>query len=226
MRRPLLVALTVVAVGLMPAAAETDWELELRTEQVWFTCGDQKVHVGSTAGPLPTWDTTPPEQSVTEGAGCGALDTMLTNTTTGNPYDATWQGEFQGNLDALTIEAHNIYVGPARATGELEVAVRVIINGIPMFDELGEPVVVPAVRSETGLSESITFTVADLGFTAERDDDWHWIEVVLHGGETHHREPTVTDTLSGWVWGTTEVPSGLVFNPEETAEVTVSAGRG
>jgi hypothetical protein len=228
MRRLLLVAAVATLVaGLVPAAAEEEaWEPNLRTEQVWFECGDDKVHVGDVTGPIPTWSTEPPSESVAAGAGCGALDTMFMQSAPGNLYDATWTGEFEGNLDAITIEAHNIYVGPARATGDFEVALKLFIDGQPMFDELGEHVIVPAERSSTGASESITFTVTDLGFTSERDDDWHWIDVVLHGGEARHRGPTATDTLSGWVWGTTEVPSGLVFNPEETADVVVSAGRG
>jgi hypothetical protein len=219
-------AVIALAVAVLPAAAEEEdeWELELRTEDVWFLCGEHKVqNVDDLEQRYATWDTTPPDESVADGAGCGSVDSVFTNTQQHNPYDSTWVGDFDGNLDTLTVEVHNIYLGPARVTEEFEVAVRLYVDGLNLFGELGDQLVVPAVRSSTGLSEMIRFTITDIGLVEERDDRLHHIALVLHGGTPHHREPTITDTLSGWVWGTTEVPSGITFNPEEPEDTILSA---
>jgi len=216
------VALLALAVGVVPAGATDVWEPNLVTEQVWFVCGNEKV--ANLEGNTATWDTAPPSQSVTEGAGCGTVDTPFMQQAPGNIYDATWTGWFEGNLDSLTVELHNIYVGPARATGKLNAAVRLFVDGTPVFGELGEEVTFDAVRSSTGLSEMITFSIDNIGYVSERENTEHQIDLVMHGGETRHRGPTATDTVSGWVWDTIEVPSGIVFNPETLEETVLTVG--
>lgn len=219
MRKALVIAAVLaVAVGVVPVAAEEEWQPNLVTEQVWFVCGDEKVT--NLENNTATWDNEPPDQSVTDGAGCGTVDAPFMQEGPGNIYDATWTGWFEGNLDSLTVELHNIYVGPGRATGQLNAAVKLFVDGLPLFDELGEEVTFEAVRSDTGLSEMIRFSIDNIGFVSERDNVEHQINLVMHGGETQNRGPTLTDTVSGWVWDTTEVPSGMVFNPE-TLEETV-----
>ena len=223
MRRALL-ALALVLIAVVPASAEDLWEPNLVTEQVWFSCGAQKVE--NAEDNAATWDTVAPTASVTTGAGCGTVDTPLMQAAPRNIYDATWQGYFTGNLDTLNVELHNIYVGPGRATGDLTTTVRLFVDGEPLFEELGKEVTLKAVRSTTGLSEMVKFSFTNLGYVSPADNTEHDIALVLHGGATQNRGPTVTDTASGWVWDTTEVPSGMTFNPPALNEFVIDAGRG
>ena len=101
---------------------------------------------------------------------------------------------------------------------------RLFVDGTPVFGELGEEVTFDAVRSSTGLSEMITFSIDNIGYVSERENTEHQIDLVMHGGETRHRGPTATDTVSGWVWDTIEVPSGIVFNPETLEETVLTVG--
>lgn len=221
MRRLLLIAAAVVLAAVPVSAEEHEWEPNLVNEEVWFVCGEQKVENADDNNA--SWDTDEPADSVTDGAGCGTIDSPFFQTARPNIYDATWTGYFTGNLDTLTVELHNIYVGPGRATGQLTASVRLFVDGYELFPELGEEVAFEAVRSSTGLSEMIRFSIADIGFLSETQDREHEVALMMQGGEARHRGPTVTDTLSGWVWDTVEVPSGIEFNPEEVEETVLEA---
>ncbi len=221
--RRLVVALAALVVAVVPAAAEETWTPNLVNQQVWFSCGEQKVE--NADDNIATWDTEAPAKSVTAGAGCGTIDTPLMRPEPGNIYDATWTGSFTGNLDTLNVELHNIYVGPGRATGNLNASVKLFIDGTPMFGALGHDVVLKPVRSSSGLSEMVKFSIVNLGYVTEADNIEHEVSLVMHGGDARNRGPTVTDTLSGWVWDTTEVPSGITFNPPAVNATVIDAGR-
>ena len=220
MRRVLLIV-AVVLLAVVPAGAEEVWVPNLVTEQVWFACGAEKLE--NAEDNVATWDTEAPTQSVTTGAGCGTVDLPFMQSAPANIYDATWTGYFTGNLDTLNVELHNIYVGPGRATGRLSAAVRLFIDGVPVFDELGREVTFTPERSATGLSEMVKFSITNLGYVSESENFEHEVSLVMHGGATQNRGPTLTDTLSGWVWDTTEVPSGMTFNPAELNEFVIDA---
>lgn len=226
MRRLLLIVATV-ALAVAPAGAteHEEWVPNLVLDQVWFACGESKVTPDNASGNAAAWDRAAPEQSVTDGAGCGTIDSPFMQTAQPNIYDATWRGTFTGNLDTLNVELHNIYVGPGRATGRLVTSVRLFVDGEPLFPELGEEVAIPAVRSSTGLSEMIRFSITNIGFVAETENVEHEVTLMMHGGATQNRGPTLTDTLSGWVWDTTEVPSGITFNPEALHETVLQGTR-
>jgi hypothetical protein len=223
MRRLLIVAATLLA--LAPATAQAEWVPNLVKDQVWFACGSAKVTPDNPAGNSATWDRTAPTQSVTSGAGCGTIDSPFMQTTDPNVYDAAWAGSFTGNLDTLNVELHNIYVGPGRATGQLTASVRLFVDGEPLFEELGKEVAFTPVRSATGASEMIRFSISNIGFLSETDNVEHQVSLLMHGGATQNRGPTLTDTLSGWVWDTTEVPSGITFNPETLNTTVLQATR-
>lgn len=227
MRRVLLVVIAAV-VAVVPAGAEeptgaeeTTWAPNLVTEQVWFACGEQKLE--NADNNVATWDTEAPTESVTAGAGCGTVDLPFMQTAPGNIYDATWTGYFTGNLDTLNVELHDIYVGPGRATGDLNVAIKVFIDGTPVFGDLGHEVALKPVRSSTGLSEMVKFSIVNLGYISEAENIEHEVSLVMQTGTARNRGPTVTDTVSGWVWDTTEVPSGLTFNPPTLNELVIDA---
>src|SRR5688572_23708408 len=204
--RSLLLILAAVALAVVPAGAEeVEWSPNLVKDQVWFACGDSKVTNTSTTGNVAAWDREAPTQSVTAGAGCGTVDTPFYQTAQPNTYDAAWSGTFTGNLDTLNVELHNIYAGPARATGQLASSVRLIVDGEALFpEELGRDATFPVVRSSSGLSEMIRFSIRNIGFVAENENTEHTVMLMMSSGTALQRGPTVNDTVSGWVWDTTE----------------------
>ncbi len=221
MRRALLIVVVLLS-AVVPAGAEDVFTPNLVNQRVWFACGEQKVE--NADDNVATWDGVAPTASATTGAGCGTVDLPFIQTAPGNMYDATWTGTFTGNLDTLTAELHNIYVGPGRATGKLGVDVQLFVDGTPMFEELGRHADLAAVRSSSGLSEMVKFSINNIGYVTEDQNIEHDVTLLMHGGTAQNRGPTVTDTLSGWVWDTTEVPSGITFNPPalESTVLTVT----
>jgi hypothetical protein len=204
----------LVAVNATSAGAER----LLRTERVYFTCADDtKVQNASAAqGRIPSWSTQAPTQSVQQGAGCGYYDNAvwISSVLPSEMHRTTWEGTFTGNLDSLTIEAHNIYVGGGRVSEVFEGAVEVTVDGAIMARDFFS---VTPQRSETGLSEAIVLSIAGLGLVAE------------NGEGTFSRTVRVDlsssgETQSAWVWDTTEVPSGITFNPESLADTVVTPG--
>lgn len=201
-----------------PATAEDD--IVVCEQRVYFHCDDDAVKVNNANLAAAGWDTTPPDRSVTEGAGCGQLDTTITGTADHNPlYDAPFAGWFEheetANVESLTVHAHNIDVGTARLAPEsFAMRAHVVVNGQTVLDR--ETVIRPVpVESETGISREIEFTVTgidqyDLGqFSTAK------VTLYAHFVDTNH---------NGWVWDTTEVPSGITFNPTEAAAFTIPAG--
>jgi hypothetical protein len=235
-RLALLLALALIA-AVPVAASEPDEEetapgeteeVELRTEEAYFLCDDEYIvqNVADLEGRLATWGPEAPDQSVTQGAGCGSVDSPFMQQTPGNPYDATWEGTFTGALDSLTLHLHNVYAGPARTGEQFALKVRLFVNGRDQFGGDGLDVAITPERSDTGLSELIELTISDIGLVAPTDETRRQrITVIVHGGTPRHTEPTITGTVSAWVWGTTEVPAGITFNPEEPAEVEVPVGQ-
>ena len=221
--RRILGALLALALVAAPAAAEDETFVpNLRTEQVWFHCeGDTKVHDSVSNGAI-GWDTTAPTQSVTAGAGCGTVDNPLQGNNQVSVQDSHFGGYYDGNLDTMTVELHNIYVGAARAQGPLTFNIRLAVDGTPVLGAGGKEVTVTPVRSATGASEMVRFTIAGIGLIDELSNFEHDVLMTVTGGGIATTTPAfpVRDTLSGWVYDTTEVPAGIVFNPA-TAEAVV-----
>lgn len=230
--RPLFALLASLVAGLMTVSSAwavhgptgTEFTPNNRLERVYFHCeGATKVHSTVADGSIP-WNTTAPAQSVQEGAGCGSLDNGLWGNNQVSIQDSHFQGAFEGNIDQITVEAHNIYVGPARQPGPFTVNVRLAIDGEPMLGASGKNVTVTPVRSSSGLSEMIKFTIIGLNLMDEANDLEHDVLLTLAGGAfvANAQVFPVHDTQSGWVYDTTEVPSGLTFNPLTTEAATIS----
>ena len=229
----LALAATLFAV---PAAAE-DLPAEAVSLNTYFHCvGDSKVLNALTVQGPASWDANAPTQSVQQGAGCGYADPgSRTGTNQENVYDAVFKGFHAGNLDSMTVRLHDMGVGPARTGAEQTLGVRVSVDGVSMFDRvlpaaspldvvLGDPVLVPAttqvkvkpVASATGASQVVEFTITGLGFMEQP------------GAGDIEREVLVTvnslsEHASAWVMDTTEVPSGITFNPGTPAAASVAA---
>lgn len=219
---------TVMALALVAApAAATEEDVfvpNLRTEQVWFHCeGDTKVHDSVSYGSIP-WNTTAPTQSVTAGAGCGTADNPLQGNNQVSVQDSHFGGWYDGNLDTMTVELHNIYVGRARAEGPLSFNIRLAVDGAPLLGDAGKEVSVTPVRSSSGASEMVKFTIAGLGLVEEIENFEHDVLLTVTGGAPAANAQVfpVRDTVSGWVYDTTEVPAGIVFNPATPEPVVVT----
>ena len=217
----LLVVVLLVASVAGPAAAE-DGRIHpnLRTERVWFHCADAvKVQNAAYAQKkVPTWDASAPTQSVQQGAGCGYFENAAggwlgPNETT---LDSVWEGSFTGNVDSLTVELHSIHASAARATGPYVFRANLVIDGVEYLDQDGPQFEVKPVPSSTRLSEMMSFTVTGLGLDSEDGDGQkvRRFRLVIR---------SVNEEQSAWVWDTTEVPSGLTFNPATPAAVTRTA---
>jgi hypothetical protein len=212
----LITAMAAAAALAVPAGAQTEFVPELIETPTYLLCeGTTKVAQANYAVDgieVTTWGTDAPTQSVQAGAGCGSADTSLTGTTTNNPiYDFPMSGTFTGNLDAITVELHSI--DTTGRLGDINVDLQLSIDGkVVLTDAL---VTAPVTTSSTGATESITFTITDLDLLEEADLKTHRVELTV---QTHF-----LDDANGWVWGTTEVPSGLTFNPETPEAVRVRA---
>src|SRR5688500_8262309 len=147
MRKLLAAALTLAALSAVPAAA-VEWVPNLRTERVYFHCeGAAKVHNSVQDGAI-GWNTTAPTQSVTAGGGCGSVDNPVMSNNQVSVQDTHFEGDFTAaNLDSITFELHNIYVGPARAGGPLSFNVRLLVDDIPRLGTTGKEISVTPVRS-------------------------------------------------------------------------------
>lgn len=194
---------------------ETDPDLPERiicTERTYFHCGQHKVANLDNLNSATTWDKTAPTKSVQDGAGCGALDTFLTGSADHNPiYDAPFAGVYEGRIDAITLHAHVIDAGLARATNDFRFRMHLEIDGETIVPRTAPVLKVTPVASGSGASREIVVSVTDIGLTGLEDDGEHDVKVTLYS-------PFVdTNTANGWVWDTTEVPSGILFNPLTTA---------
>ncbi|MDQ3991385.1 MAG: hypothetical protein M3245_03630 [Actinomycetota bacterium] len=233
MRRRMLVPFAAVVAIVMAAGPASalhgptgeDFTPNDRLERVYFHCeGATKLHNTVTDASIP-WSTAAPTQSVQAGAGCGSMDNGLWGNNQVSIQDSHFQGSFAGNIDRITVEAHNIYLGPARSNGPFTVNVRLLIDGEPKLGAAGKNVTLTPVRSSTGASEMLRFTITGLNLMDEANDMEHDVLLTLAGGAfvVNGQLWPVHDTQSVWVYDTTEVPSGLTFNPETTEAATIQA---
>lgn len=184
------------------------------TERVYWHCADDTIKVANATSlnDVPTFDSEPPEGSVSEGAGCGALDTFLTGASDDNPiYDAPFGGFWMpaagiSDLDRMTIRMHVIDAGTARVDDSFHFRAHVRVAGETLITRESEFEVVP-VPSSTGISREIVLTIDDIGL---QDLEFVDVKITLYA--------RYVDTNQNiWVWDTIEVPSGIDFNPP-TAE--------
>ncbi|MDX1621337.1 MAG: hypothetical protein R3320_10130 [Nitriliruptorales bacterium] len=198
------------------------------TIRTWLNCDtaeEGKVATGLTG--YPEFGLEPPPGSVTEGHGCGWPEIPLFGGVyQDTPYDFNFTGYPVGNIDSMTVELHDIHVGAGRAARTIPLEVRVSIDGKSPFGTTsidnvqGEAFESPApktitvdlVASDTQASDSFRFTITNLGDVLGLDD---------HPGFGHANYHTVKVTIAppsrelhGFVWGASEVPSGVIFNPD------------
>ena len=246
MRRATLSTLFMVLVlAVSPASAADATRPTFRTETVYFHCaGQTKVYQADWTASLSAyavpWNTSAPSESVQDGAGCGGADWGGTS----NPaYDPVFRGDFTGNLSSLTVRLHQLVTGNARQTATESLRVWGDIDGVAIFPAAGRKVTVTPVRSNSGATDLYEFTITNLGFYEEGVDDAGNAYTRSGGLATEAGDGVNVHTLTlgvgldgaafstdvanykatAWVWDTTEVPSGLTFNPAAPAGASVAA---
>lgn len=226
---PLLIAGLILPAGaaeecrLIRGADTTDTadDVEACRQQVWFHQADTKAGnlAGTGLSQLPTFDTTAPSTSVAMGAGGGYAGSSLHQVS--GDFDPTYTPAFEGTVDgALDNVLVDLYLFPLvsmaeGATGQGGTTFRVDANlylGDVLIGSHGD-LTVP-LESGGDAVKRVRFTFANLYATAERrgltGDDGPLplrLEVVGTG---------IASNGAVWVYDTTEVPAGMIFNP--TAE--------
>ena len=222
----LAVMLLVIAAPLAQAAAPGPLDPRFKRQSVYFHCSDMKFSNPSVAAgnPVPSWNTSPPSQSVTDGAGCGTVDayTPVVVEAQENPVDGVWKGTFTGNFDTLTLHFHLM----ASTTMALSAAaipalgIRITVDGERVFDTTAEPIEVYPAGENSGVTEGYDVSIKNLGIVEPNDDvDGDGVGDNPFGVIEHNitvsvdgRAPGV-NSLGMWVFDTTEVPAGIDFNP-------------
>lgn len=190
--------------------------------------------VDQTDSPFPTFGPEEPTTSVTGGAGAGYLGTSLVQTLEPRP-DATGftiVGSFDGVVDSMVITLHGIHNGygalptriddpveglnPTRPTerNPMTAYVALEIDGIPVLNKQSKQVeLLTAPAPTANAAEQYQVAITGLaGFFAAYD-------LALDG--THEIKLRVTprylntDPVVLFLYGTSEVPSSIVFNQVE-----------
>lgn len=233
--------LVLSTVAVLPAGAtHGSVHPTFRSEEVWFHCtGDTKVYnvnwtlgLGSESTYMP-WDTTAPAGSVADGAGCGSFDLGgITNPV----YDPVFRGYFTGNLRDLTVRLHHLVLSNRRNGQPVDITVQAVIDGVNLFPGDGKSVQVTPTPANSGATEQFEFSITNIGIANDILDEAGNIigvetggaayedgdgaeehELTLFVGLTEYPEPGL------WAWDSTEVPSGITFNPEAPAAAQVQA---
>jgi hypothetical protein len=224
-----------------------------RTEHAYFHCSEPtKLYQANWLAALAAassyahWNTTPPSGSVTEGHGCGGADW---GGTTNPAYDPVFTGTFKGNLRDMTVRLHQFVTHGAGSPTPQTLRLYAEIDGKPLFPpgqlpEHGRTVAVTPVLVNSGVTELYEFSITNIGYAREvRDANGNVVDVQRGGAAkedgtgTMEHELTLYVGLHGtafaqdptghkaamWVWDTTEVASGITFNPPLLAPAKVAA---
>lgn len=250
MRRTTLILLTTaLAVGSLAVEGEdlTDHpcydaeaeQLAYPEQQVYFHEGDSKV--GNAAAPAP-WDTTAPSTSVTGGAGAGTLTPGTATLGEGTPAEeyAEFTGTFEGCIDTMLLDIYSFDLsnrtGHGGVTGAPDCLPDCVPSGQPATMDIGLTITIDGNDVYTGGPIEITSDFTNEGFGPNRNrvaiNLAETMELYAdYGALTLDGAHEITVRVRNWyvntghsvfVWDTSEVPSGLVFNgevPEEVATV-------
>jgi hypothetical protein len=232
----LLVPLAVVALLAGPVSAETDGctdpetgEMVLSEEAAWIHQAETKA--GNLAGfgvtSFPTWDAEEPTTSVQGGAGGGYLANFaaFVDPTLAEQTGLTVEGTFSGCLDTMLLDLYAFL--PTNRTGTSGNLEEADFTGLFSLTVDGEAILPPfeidtnTVPNEAGsatylIRVAITelhATMVDFGIdpTAE-----HTIRLNVAS-----RYANTDNAL--FVYDTTEVPAGIVFNGAPTEDYPVLA---
>jgi hypothetical protein len=238
--RVLVLVLAAVAALAAPATAQTppdpcaspDGVVSYPTTRVFFHEGTSKVgNLADRAGQPPApFDTTAPTRSVQAGAGAGAVSNLGSTTALapGAQNTARFAGRVDGCLDTVLVDMYAFLpTNRTGSSGSLEerahnFAATLTIDGRAF--ELAGPIESTTTVGTTNPAGTTTYRIR-YAITGVRRA-MERANLPLAGAHT------VGFAMTGWfantdnavyVWDTTEVPSGLVFNAP--ADPAIKTGR-
>jgi hypothetical protein len=234
------IALVAALAVVLPAHADTYTGIQptFRTENTFFHCGSTPLSNVNLITDGPTgWNTTPPSGSVTDGNGCSGADPGAERGANQETiYDAQFAGSFTGNLRDLTLHLHSFLLSQARQATTFSVRVWLNIDGVDVTSggSTGQTVTVTPVSENMGATEDFEISLWNIGFANYvYDSSGNLINVQTGGyatedgnGETEHTIEVTIDSATAtqnslWAWDTTEVPSGISFNPATLAPAKI-----
>lgn len=219
MTRTLRIALTAAAATVAaagPAQAQQPAPAPVTTKYFFQCTGTNKVQNN---GPAAKWSTVAPTASYTAGGGCGFFDQPLLVSTVGGGntlVDAVFEGTHTGPVSAVNVELHDLLLSQHESAITSGVAIEAVlsVDGNEVLNTLDDPAafsVVP-VPSATGLTQAVKFGVSGLKVTDAAEHDYQ-LTINVH----------YSDAQAAWVFGATEIPAGIEFNPLKTAKPTLKA---
>jgi hypothetical protein len=196
-------------------------DVQVCRQDVWFHQGQTKFgNAGAASGAFPTFNTTKPTASVTTGAGGGYLASSALHQTQA-PWDpatsATFDGTFTGDIDNVAVSAY--YFNPpedAQSIPTFAINARVLVDGQVIAEAGGAEV----PRAAAGQAKRADFvftnlypTLVDLGLSGPGRQ--HQVRFQIMG-------TGLASEAAFFVYDTSEVPSGLIFNlePENLSSYT------
>ena len=202
-------------------------DVQVCRQDVWFHANQAKLgNLGAHAGGFPMFNGTKPSASVTTGAGGGYIASSALHQG-GFPFDpqatATFDGTFTGDIDTLAVTM--FLFSPqedVQSIPTIAINTRVLVDGQVLFETGGNEI----PRGSGGQAAKRI----DFAFTGLYQP---LVDAGLNGpGREHQIRFQIMGTglateSALFVYDTTEVPSGMVFNiePENLGPYTViSAG--
>ena len=187
----------------------------------YFACtGDAKVQ----SDQAETWTTDAPTDSFQSGAGCGSADVgAFSGRQSGHEVDFFGGGTHTGAIQAVNVELHSLLLTRLRVAPAPGMEVELTVDG---KDLIGPDVVFrpTPVLSSTGLTEAYRLSIA---YPSETDEDGNELPappLIESTGEhtiSIRISSAFVDYQNVWVWGATEVPSHVEFDPVSLSSPTV-----
>lgn len=203
----LRLALGAIAASLVLApAAQAQVPVPVTTKYFFQCAGSQPTTKVQTT--VASWNTTAPTGSYTAGNGCGFVDTLAASEPASPPSDAVFEGTHTGPVSSITLDLHELLLSniDAQLGGQL-VGIGLEIDGNPVATT-DTALTVPLIASSTGASNlmRVTFTNIKVKDAAE-----HTYRVIVQK----------YNTAALWVWGASEIASGVEFNPVKAASFKI-----
>lgn len=203
---------------------DTSDDVEACELETWFHRADTPAGNVEALGAesYPTFDTNPPAGSVTAGNGGGYLGSSIVNVADpGSPTSGVrFVGEFDGVMDVMDITLHGFYNGYGSTGGPTDRRAHTIdlylaIDGVQVVS--GTEVSVGTSEAETAnAAHQFDFAVTGL---AQLMDVFGFDLTATHTIElTVVPKYVNTNPVALYVYDTTEVPGGILFNPSEIDE--------
>lgn len=224
-----------------PGAPETaDDDLGVCTIPMYLQCdeaiGGKVNFYGAVVGANAEFTVDEPTGSFQSGDGCGEPENSYgSGVSQDNIHDMTFEGWVDANIDSMTFELHDLYLGAGRSGGPVEIGLRILVDGTSPFgtdtDEAatGEFSVPAMYRFEVTPEVGEATAVYRFSVTGLRAFDGMVVPGAEYGaGEDHLVRFTIDTPSDGGhvlVWGASEVPSGVLFNPtdDQLAETVIDA---